>query len=155
MFARWHLFPIAFVWANRNKKDRGIGLKGRIVSRKKMRKKRKKITKERDNGKREVGNRKREREDYSGHERREIKEHRRTEKHRNVKTGEQTNKGTEEQQVNREETGEHEKWEWGKCGAKYTTRKKTVRSFTRQREDPSSRLKILAKMLQNGVHHVQ
>ena len=27
--------------------------------------------------------------------------------------------------------------------------------ITRHREDPSSRLKILAKMLQNGVHHVQ
>ena len=57
--------------------------------------------------------------------------------------------------MNRGETGEYEKWEWGKCGAKYTTRKKTVRSFTRQLEDPSSRLKILAEMLQNGVHHVQ
>ena len=47
--------------------------------------------------------------------------------------------------MNRGETGEHEKWEWGKCGAKYTTRKKTVRSFTRQREDPSSRLKNFGK----------
>ena len=103
---------------------------------------------------RKMGNTKREREDYSGHKRCEIKEYRRTEKHRNVKTGEQTNKEREEQ-VSRGETGEHEKWEWGKCGAKYTTRKKTVRSFTRQRKDPSSRLKILAKMLQNGVHHVQ
>ena len=110
-----------------------------------MRKKRKEITRERDNGKREMGNTKLGREDCLGHERREIKEHRRTEKHRNIKTEEQTNKGTEEQ-VNRGETGEHEKWEWGKCGAKYTTRKKTVRSFTRQLEGPSSRLKILAKM---------
>ena len=42
--------------------------------------------------------------------------------------------------MNRGETGEYEKWEWGKCGAKYTTRKKTVRSFTRQLEDPSSGL---------------
>ena len=79
-----------------------------------MRKKRKEITKERGNGKREVGNRKRERDDYSGHERREIRS---TGEQRNVITGEQTNKETEEQ-VNRGETGEHEKWEWGKCGAR-------------------------------------
>ena len=58
-------------------------MKGRIVSRKKMRKKRKEITKERGNGKREVVNTKREREDYSGHERREIRS---TGEQRNIET---------------------------------------------------------------------
>ena len=48
-----------------------------------MRKKRKEITEERGNGKREVGNRKREREDYSGHERREIRS---TGEQRNIET---------------------------------------------------------------------
>ena len=48
-----------------------------------MRKKRKEITKERDNRKREMGNTKREREDYSGHERREIRS---TGEQRNIET---------------------------------------------------------------------
>ena len=48
-----------------------------------MRKKRKEIAKERGNGKREMGNTKREREDYSGHERREIRS---TGKQRNIET---------------------------------------------------------------------
>ena len=48
-----------------------------------MRKKRKEITKERGNGKREMGNTKREREDYSRHERREIRS---TGEQRNIET---------------------------------------------------------------------
>ena len=48
-----------------------------------MRKKRKEIAKERGNGKREMGNIKREREDYSGHERREIRS---TGEQRNIET---------------------------------------------------------------------
>ena len=72
-------------------------MKGRIVSRKKIRKKRKEITEEMDNGKREVGNRKHEREDCSENGRRETEEDRRTNEQRNVKKREQTSKETEEQ----------------------------------------------------------
>ena len=43
----------------------------------------------------------------------------------------------------------------GECGAKYTTQNKTVWLFKRELEDSSSRLKILAKILQIGVHHGQ
>ena len=74
-----------------------MGLKGRIVSQKKIRKKRKEITEEIDNGKREVGNRKHEREDCSENGRRETEEDRRTKEQRNVKKREQTSKETEEQ----------------------------------------------------------
>ena len=43
----------------------------------------------------------------------------------------------------------------GKCGAKYTTQNKTVGLFKRELEDSSSRLRILAKILQIEVHHGQ
>ena len=72
-------------------------MKGRIVSRKKIRKNRKEITEEIDNGKREVGNRKHEREDCLENGRRETEEDRRTKEQRNVKKREQTSKETEEQ----------------------------------------------------------
>ena len=42
-----------------------------------------------------------------------------------------------------------------KYGAKTTSQKKTVRSFTRELDDSPSHLKILAKILQNRVHHGQ
>ena len=59
-----------------------------------MRKKRKEIAKERGNGKREMGNIKREREDYSGHKRREIRS---TGEQRNIETYKQENRRTKKE----------------------------------------------------------
>ena len=75
-------------------------MKGRIVSRKKIRKKRKEITEEMDNGKREVGNRKHEREDCSENGRREAEEDRRTKEQTSKETEEQTSRKTEKRREN-------------------------------------------------------
>ena len=77
-----------------------MGLKGRILSQKKIRKKRKEITEEIDNGKREVGNRKHEREDCSENGRREAEEDRRTKEQTSKETEEQTSRKTEKRREN-------------------------------------------------------